>query len=171
MTSRGGEARAARARGDPRFSNRGRGDDPNRGRGRGGTRGSNARGRGDEPVRGKGRGKGRGKSAQRQDDSPTPPPSADYGETTDPKDVTGPVLEQVDPALVGAWSINNDNRMAIIFDAVNPVRQFQRGVPYNEKARPENAFAKYDPDPKEDPYVTEDEGDEDLRPYEPIFVL
>ncbi|KAF9787524.1 hypothetical protein BJ322DRAFT_1019924 [Thelephora terrestris] len=97
--------------------------------------------------------------------------SADYWETTDPKDVTGPVLELVDPALVKAWSIHNDNRMAIIFDAVNPVRQFQRGVPYNDRAKPENAFAKYDPDPKEDLYVTEDEGDEDLKPYEPIFVL
>ena len=61
--------------------------------------------------------------------------------------------------------------MSLIFNPINPVRQFERGVPYDNNAVPKDAFAKYDPDPEQDPNVTEDKGDEDLKPYEPIFVL
>ena len=61
--------------------------------------------------------------------------------------------------------------MSLVFDPVNPVRQFEWDVPYDDKAEPKDAFAKYNPNPEQDPNVTEDEGDEDLKPYEPIFVL
>lgn len=139
----------------------GRGDEPARGKGRG-RGGSNERARGDGPQTRK------GASGQRRNN---PPPPTPYPETTDPQHVTRPVPNLVDPALKAAWKINTAHRMSLIFDSVIPVRQFQRGVPYDDDAKPEDAFAKYDPNPEDDSDVTEDEGDDDLKPYEPIFVL
>ena len=169
------------------------------GRGRGGNQGSNlcghgeepARGRGrglnvsdhvDEPTRGKGRGRGglnehtRGVGRQKHKGGSgqcrnNPPPPTPYPETTDPVRITRPVLNLVDPALKGAWKINTTHRMSLIFDSVIPIRQFQQDVLYNNSARPEDAFAKYNPNPEDDPNVTEDEGDDDLKLYDLIFVL
>lgn len=85
----------------------------------------------------------RGKSGWCQNDPP--PPAVDYGETTNPGDITHPVWDLIAPALKDAWEINTAHRMSLIF---NPVRQFEWGVPYDDNAVPKDAFAKYDPDPK-----------------------
>ena len=58
--------------------------------------------------------------------------------------------------------------MALIFDVVNPVRQFKRDKYYDSDDEPEEAFAIYDPSPESDPNVTEDDERCDLKPYLPI---
>ena len=55
--------------------------------------------------------------------------------------------------------------MALIFDVVNPVCQFKRDEYYDSDDEPKEAFAIYDPSPKSDPNVTEDDECCDLKPY------
>ena len=54
------------------------------------------------------------------------------------------------------------------FDAINPVRQFKRDKYYDSDDEPNGAFVVYDPSPKSDPNVTEDDERCDLKPYLPI---
>ena len=104
-----------------------------------------------------------GDSAAPQSDSD----NADaYRDTTDPKLVTGPVLNEVTPALKDAWAINKKNKMALIFDLISPVRQFKRDALYDEEK--EDPYVDYDPNPEEDENVTETDEDGDLQPYNPI---
>ena len=91
-----------------------------------------------------------------------------YEDTTDPGLVTVPVPNLVHPALKDAWVINTNHKMALIFDIVNPVRQFKRDEYYDSDDEPEKAFAIYDPSPKSDPNVTEDDKCCDLKPYLPV---
>jgi hypothetical protein len=72
-----------------------------------------------------------------------------------------------------AWRINTDHRMALIFDAVNPARQFKRGEILDEKADADEAFPTYSPSPSTDLNVTEvdEHSDGDLKPYAPIDFL
>lgn len=119
----------------------------------------------------RGRGRSKGKSVQQREPSPDPLPPASYGETTDPKLVTGPVLELVHPALTNAWSVNGKHKMETIFDSVNPVRQFKRDEKYDEEVDGEDAFADYDPSPESDSDVTDSDEDCDLKPYLPIVTM
>lgn len=75
-----------------------------------------------------------------------------YSATTDPTKVDRPVGVLVHAALRHAWTINNDHKMAHIFDSVNPARQFKRGMPDD----PEASFPEYGPE--NDEYVTDTDG-------------
>ena len=90
----------------------------------------------------------------------------EYQDTTNPKEVVGPVLAVVAPALENAWAINQKNKMSLIFDIINPVRQFKRGAVYDDNK--EDPYAEYNPDPDEDPNVTETDEDGKTQPYNPI---
>ena len=101
--------------------------------------------------------------------SPTPPP---YSETIDPTLVDRPDTDVVDPALSRAWQINEHRQMCVIFDCVNPVRQFKRGTVYDETDP--NTFPEYNPSPELDEDVTESDEEATLRPYNPkvpLYVL
>ena len=92
----------------------------------------------------------------------TPPPPPPYEYTTNPKLVDRLAFDFVHESLCSAWQINPDRPMCLIFDCVNPARQFKRGTPYNaDEGVP---FLEYDGD------VTEaDEDDEvGLQPYQPV---
>jgi len=92
-------------------------------------------------------------------------PAGDYGEITDVRYTPVPVPDIIIPALYGAWQVNPKHKMCILFDAVNPCRQFKRGQVYDEDL--EDPFAEYNPNADEDPDVTDtDEGD--AQPYAPI---
>jgi len=63
----------------------------------------------------------------------TPPDSSDSnsefdGDQTDPLLVTRPNLEIVDEALDGAWEVYPNRQMCVIFDPINPLRQFTLGT-------------------------------------------
>src|ERR1700743_459236 len=90
-----------------------------------------------------------------------------YEEVDDPKLVKGPVADVVSPALKKAWAVNKAHRMALIFDAVNPVRQFKRNAKYDDDL--EDPYAEYDPDPDGDPNVTKTDEDGDTQPYSPVY--
>lgn len=126
------------------------------------TRGGKNRGGG----RGGGRGRGGAKAKTRAKTKVKAKRA--YKDTTDPGSVTRPVTNLVDPALATAWSVNKKHKMAFIFDAINPARQFKRDQLYDDDADDDDAFAKYDPSPESDSDVTECDSDGDLQPYEPI---
>jgi hypothetical protein len=93
--------------------------------------------------------------------------AAEYELLTNPADITHPVDRLVHRALKGAFEIHPENGMALIFDTVNPVRQYNRDQPY--RAGDQYPFATYNPSPEEDPNVTENDSEtEPLNPYEPI---
>lgn len=96
--------------------------------------------------------------------SPTPPP---YSDITDPTLIDRPDPDLVDPALSRAWKVNGNRQMCVIFDCVNPVRQFKRGTTYNPEDK--TAFPDYDPSPELDGNVTESDEEADLQPYNPII--
>ena len=102
----------------------------------------------------------------RDDDEDFPNPDQ-YQEITDPKLVFKPVLDIVTPALRNAWAINNNNKMSLIFDVINPVRKFKRGALYDDNK--DNPYADYDPNHDEDPNVTETDEDGNTQPYNPIY--
>ena len=58
--------------------------------------------------------------------------------------------------------------MALLFDLVDPSMKFQRGSIYNERDSSSDAFAKYHPNPEEDPDVTDTDESGQAKPYEPI---
>lgn len=93
---------------------------------------------------------------------------AQYRLLTNPAEITHPVPNLVHPALKDCWAIHPKNGMALIFDKVTPVRQYNRDQPY--RAANEYPFAVYDPNPEEDPNVTENDSEtEHLNPYEPVY--
>ena len=107
-------------------------------------------------------GSGKGKAtAMKQIDVNDP----HYVDVDDPKRIIGPVPGLVCPALRNAWKINNFNSMGFIFDVINPARQFKRGMEYDEQS--DSPYADYDPDPKNDPNVTETDEDATTQPYNP----
>jgi hypothetical protein len=71
---------------------------------------------------------GQRKRAPRKKVPSTPPPPANYGDTTDPTKVEGPVDDAVHESLKNAWGISKDLNMWFIFDALSPARRFKRGV-------------------------------------------
>jgi hypothetical protein len=96
----------------------------------------------------------------------TPTPSEEeeaYKGTTDVDEVTGPVLSLVHERMRDAWEVHGDRPMWLVFDAVNPVRQFKRDMPYNARVD----FPDYDSDALADLTET-DEGGAGLMPYQPI---
>lgn len=106
---------------------------------------------------------------------PTPPsapsvpgvPEDEYAEYTDPNDTPAPVRSIVHPALRDAWQVNPRHKMCILFDAVNPCRQFKRDAVYDEDL--EDPFAEYTPNMEEDEYVTDTDNDDgNAQPYAPI---
>ena len=92
-------------------------------------------------------------------------PPGEYGKLTNVRYTTVPVPDIIIPELYDAWKINPRHKMCIIFDAVNPCRQFKRGEVYDEDL--EDPFAEYEPNADDDPNVTDtDVGD--TQPYAPI---
>lgn len=85
---------------------------------------------------------------QKTPEPPSSPPrlEEEYAHTTDPEKVTEPVLDLVHRNLKNAWRINKNHSMCFIFDAVNPARQFKRGMLYNERSD----FPDYGPEPWDD---------------------
>ena len=80
--------------------------------------------------------------------------------------MTEPALDLVHPALSDAWIVHPKRENCIIFDVVNPVRQFKRGT-VEDLAVP---FPSYDPNPEEDPNVVEsDDGELPLQQYCPYL--
>ena len=74
------------------------------------------------------------------------------------KSLSPAALSKVHDALKEAWTVNSSMKACLAFDAINPVRQFKRGVLDNGKKR----FPEYrTEDPCDDSEVTEsDESDE-----------
>ena len=66
--------------------------------------------------------------------------------------------------MAGAWKINKMLSMWLIFDAVNPVRQFKRGMLFDDS--PEVDFPSYGPPPWDD--LTETDAEPALMQYAPI---
>jgi len=62
----------------------------------------------------------------------SPIPSDQYAATTDPTMVKHPVETLVHQSMTHAWRVNPEHPMALIFDAVNPVRRFKRGMLFDE---------------------------------------
>jgi hypothetical protein len=118
------------------------------------------------PKRAKPKSKPRQKKAVEE---PTPPsiPSGisadDYSDLTDPTRTTVPDPALIIPALFDAWEVNPKHKMCILFDAVNPCRQFKRDATYDDDL--EDPFAEYDPD-KEGDVTDTDVGD--TQPYAPV---
>jgi hypothetical protein len=119
--------------------------------------GAGVRGRDDKPKRGRGGGKSRGRAKGQ----------VAYKDTTDPEMVTGPVLDLADTALKEAWMVNTDHRMALIFDAVNPAREFKRDRICDKYSN--DRFPEYDPTPESDSDVTDRDEEGNLQQYNPIF--
>lgn len=112
------------------------------------------------------------------DDAPAPPLSPPpniypdkYAVVRRPRLVSKPVEELVVPILKDSWAINRRNRMGLIFDVVNPARQFKRGAVYNDDDPPEVMFAKYTPNRWEDKDVTEYDPKAVRKPYEPSYYV
>lgn len=84
--------------------------------------------------------------------APTPPPDDEYMETTDIKEVTGPVASMVDEKMVNGWKVNECLPMWLIFDVINPVRQYKRGLRYSDRLE----FPAYGPEPWDDLTETDD---------------
>lgn len=118
----------------------------------------------------RGRGGGRGGKTGGKGSSRKKGLSADeYESLTNLAEITGPARNLINPALKGSWEVHRENGMALIFDTISPVRKYNRDQPYREDG--DYPFAVYDPNPEEDPNVTEnDDETEPLNPYEPIVV-
>jgi len=100
----------------------------------------------------------------------TPPDSGDSnsefdGDQTDPLLVTRLNLEIVDEALDGAWEVYPNRQMCVIFDPINPLRQFKRGVFRDD----ESPFPDYSPSPELDPDVMETDEEPGLQQYAPTY--
>jgi hypothetical protein len=138
---------------------------PTRSKKAGGGRGNGKRGGSSGRGRGGGNGETSGKSSG-QKKKLTP---VQYALLTAPAEITSPVLSLVHPALRHCWELHPENGMALIFDTISPVRKYNRDTPY--RAGDQYPFAVYDPNPQEDPNVTENDSEtEPLNPYEPIVV-
>ena len=94
----------------------------------------------------------------------TPPNDGKYMAITDVSEVTGPVDSMVDESMALGWKLNNDHPMWLIFDAINPVRQFNRRMKYHDN----KDFPAYGPEPWVDLTET-DEPHVGLMPYAPIL--
>lgn len=88
-----------------------------------------------------------------------------YEATTDRALVDKPVFKFIAPGMSEAWEISEHFQMCILFDAVNPLRQFKRGTKYNEDA--EDSFPDYTA--KEKGEVTETDERGELQPYKPQY--
>jgi hypothetical protein len=99
--------------------------------------------------------------------TPSPPPSqmdaASYIRVRKPRQVYQPVMSVVHPLLQGAWKINRRHKMGLIFDVVNPARQFKRGSDYNDDD--DLPYAKHVPNSRDDPNVTESDPNATRQPY------
>ena len=80
---------------------------------------------------------------------------------TNPALIKQPISAHVHCALTGAWEVNQTMRMAFIFDAISPARQFKRGAKFRES----KPFPTYDE--SKPGYTTETEPKYSLMPYLP----
>lgn len=92
----------------------------------------------------------------------------EYEMWTDPETVTVPVPNMVHPTMRNAWKVHNNHPMCIIFDYVDPSRKYKRGEKHDDSV--DCPFATYDPNPEEDPNVTDTDDNGDALQYEPIEV-
>lgn len=101
-----------------------------------------------------------------QDTAPARPKARPKGQhkwTTNVNEVTGPVMSMVHNAMTEAWTINKHLPMWLVFDSVNPVRQFKRGMAFNSHVD----FPEYGPPPWTELTET-DQPLPGLMPYAPI---
>ena len=96
-------------------------------------------------------------------DSDTP----EYKKETDRSLIDKPVRALIVPAMSMAWEISQYYQMCILFDAVNPVRQFKRGTVFNEEE--EDPYPKYNPCDGGD--ATESDEEATFKPYKPSDYL
>jgi hypothetical protein len=108
------------------------------------------------------------KGAEKNGTKPPPATHLGYSDVTDPQQVDHPVLDLIHPSLRHAWEVNKHRQMCLIFDCVNPVRQFKRGTVYDESD--DHPFPRYSPSPEEDGNVTETDEAGGTQPYNPIAV-
>ena len=86
---------------------------------------------------------------------------------TDPSRISMPVMDLVDESLTEAWAIHPSHQMCIIFDVINPVRQFRKGMRDNQDNTP---CPVYMPNPEEDLNAVETNGKRwPLMQYQPYL--
>ena len=68
--------------------------------------------------------------------STIPPPTSQDEDTTDWLLVTGPVDEYVTKSMSDVWESFHHFPMCVLFDVVNPVELFKRGMEFNERSWP-----------------------------------
>jgi len=98
--------------------------------------------------------------------TPPTPPSEDEDQT-DPMLVTRPAMEFVHSTMVNICFVYPHRQMCVIFDVVNPLRQFKRGMLHTDD--PAVPFPIYDPSPEGDPNVTESDVEPGLMQYRPLI--
>ena len=108
----------------------------------------------------------RPKAAKKREDSIGSGRRSNYGDVYDPTRVVAPVRNLVCPMLEQAWQVNNSNTMAFIFDVICPVREFKRGVEFDENSR--HPYADYNSDSDNNSDVTQTDADTKTQPYNPI---
>ena len=86
-----------------------------------------------------------------------------YEETTDRTLVDKPVDAATHNDMSQAWEITQYFQMCILFDAINPLRQFKRGTEFNEDDA--DPFPVYNPRDHAD--LTESDEEGILQPYKP----
>lgn len=94
--------------------------------------------------------------------SPTPISDDQYMDVADVADVTGPVDSMVDESMAHGWKVNHNHPMWLIFDVISPVRQFKRGMEYDD----DEDFPAYGP---ADERTETDDPEVGLMPYAPIL--
>ena len=108
---------------------------------------------------------------QRQPPVPKPAPaprpgpgSIPYEQRTDRALIDKQVDALICPAMANAWDIHGYFQTCILFDAVNPLRQFKRGAEFDEMS--DDPFPDYHPRDAADVTETDEEGS--LQQYKPM---
>lgn len=104
--------------------------------------------------------KGRKRKATDAVSDPEVEPDKD---ATDRSCISQPVSKYIHPTMSGAWAIPKKFQMCIIFDAVNPLRQFKRDTVFNAKDK--DPFPNYNP--RKTAEVTESDYEGKLQPFKP----
>lgn len=103
------------------------------------------------------------KAADVISDPEAEPPEA----TTERSRVNKPIAKHIAPTMAGTWAITKRFQMCILFDAVNPLRQFKRDTVFNEND--EDPFPDYNP--RKIAEVTESDYEGSLQQFKPLFYL
>lgn len=108
------------------------------------------------------------KSKKRKAVDVLPNPEAEPDEdTTDRSQVNRPIDKYVHPSMSGAWAISKRFQMCIIFDSVNPLRQFKRNSVFNQND--DDPFPLFNPRKRAE--ITESDYEGRLQPYRPVAYM